>query len=116
MALAERVAHVDHFIAWSRYPTDLGHNFVLADGRCNNRKRDRLPSSEHLARWVERNAQHGTQIANELTGRGVVAELAASNRVTEWAYSQAEAASALTWARGDEMVPLDKGWRRLIAT
>ena len=22
---------VDHFIAWARYPVDLGHNFVLAD-------------------------------------------------------------------------------------
>jgi 5-methylcytosine-specific restriction endonuclease McrA len=31
-------AHVDHFIAWSRYPVDLGHNFVLADSRCNSAK------------------------------------------------------------------------------
>ena len=23
--------HIDHFIPWSRYPIDLGHNFVLAD-------------------------------------------------------------------------------------
>jgi hypothetical protein len=44
----ERAAHVDHFIAWSRYPTDLGHNFVLADDRCNGKKRDRLPACEHL--------------------------------------------------------------------
>ena len=26
-------AHVDHFVAWSRYPVDLDHNFVLADSR-----------------------------------------------------------------------------------
>jgi HNH endonuclease len=110
-AIAERAAHVDHFIAWSRYPTDLGHNFVLADDRCNGKKGDRLPACEHLERWVARNEEYGAQIATELTGRGVVAELAASNRVTQWAYSQAEAASALTWVQADEMVPLDAGWR-----
>jgi len=76
--LAIATAHVDHFIAWSRYPTDLGHNFVLADGRCNNKKRDRLPACEHLARWTERNTKYGSQIADEMRGRGVVADLTAS--------------------------------------
>ena len=109
------LAHVDHFIAWSRYPTDLGHNFVLADDRCNGKKRDRLPAVEHLAHWTERNAEYGVQIADELTRRGVVTELAASNQVTQWAYAQAEAASALTWVRLDEMVPLTAGWRKLYA-
>ena len=93
-AIAERSAHVDHFIAWSRYPTDLGHTFVLADDRCNRKKRARLPAVEHLARWTERNAQHGEEMRTELTRRGVVAELEASNRVRQWAYAQAEAATA----------------------
>ena len=87
---------MDHFIAWSWYPTDLAHNFVLADNRCNSKKRDRLPACEHLVRWAERNAEYGAQIERELTGRGVVAELAASNRVTQWAYAQTEASSGLT--------------------
>ena len=26
---------VDHFVPWARYPLDLGHNYVLADARCN---------------------------------------------------------------------------------
>jgi hypothetical protein len=104
-------AQVDHFIAWSRYPTDLAHNFVLADSRCNNKKRDRLPACEHLAAWTERNAQFGAQLGQELAQRGVVAELAASNRVTHWAYAQTEAASGLTWVQADQMVPLDAGWR-----
>ncbi len=30
---------VDHFIPWSMYPSDSGHNFVLADSRCNSQKR-----------------------------------------------------------------------------
>jgi hypothetical protein len=100
----------------SLYPTDLAHNFVLADGRCNNKKRDRLPACDHLAAWVERNAQYGTQLGQELVQRGVVAELTASNRVAQWAYAQTEAASGLTWVQADEMVPLDAGWRGLIGT
>ncbi len=35
-ALTPAATHVDHFIAWARYPVALGHNFVLADSRCNN--------------------------------------------------------------------------------
>jgi hypothetical protein len=89
---------------------------VLADSRCNGatiKKRD-LPACEHLARWAERSAEYGAQIERELTGRGVVAELAASNRVTQWAYAQTEAASGLTWVQEDEMVPLSAEWRRLM--
>ena len=26
---------VDHFVPWARYPLDLGHNYVLADTRCD---------------------------------------------------------------------------------
>jgi len=55
--LAPAATHVDHFIAWARYPVDLGHNFVLADSRCNSQKRARLPACDHLAAWAERNAQ-----------------------------------------------------------
>jgi CRISPR/Cas system Type II protein with McrA/HNH and RuvC-like nuclease domain len=115
-AITGTFAHVDHFIAWSRYPTDLAHNFVLADSRCNNKKRARLPAFEHLGAWAERNAKFGAQLEQELVQRGVVAELTASNRVTQWAYAQTEAASGLTWVQADEMVPLDAGWREVIAT
>jgi 5-methylcytosine-specific restriction endonuclease McrA len=62
--LTGATAHVDHFIAWSRHPTDLGHNFVLADNGCNNKKHDRLPACEHLAQWTEWNAKYGSQIAD----------------------------------------------------
>jgi hypothetical protein len=95
-ALAPNNTHVDHFVAWARYPVDLGHNFVLADSKCNNQKRDRLPACEHLAAWVERNSGYGEQIADALKERGIIAELPASNRVAEWAYGQTEAASGLT--------------------
>jgi hypothetical protein len=98
--VATASAHVDRFVAWARYPVDLGHNFVLADARCNNYKRDRLPAYEHLAGWVERNAIFGDQIRVALEEHGIVTEVAAS-RIAEWAYAQTEATKGLTWVQGD---------------
>jgi 5-methylcytosine-specific restriction endonuclease McrA len=106
--------HVDHFVPWSRYPIDLGHNFVLADNKCNNAKRDRLPACEHLAKWVERNSEYDDRIAHGLTERGFKADLAISNKVTHWAYSQAEASKGLTWVLGTELTHLNQEWRMLL--
>jgi hypothetical protein len=35
-----------------------------------------------------------------LEERGIVSELAASNKVAKWAYEQTEAAGGLTWLKG----------------
>jgi hypothetical protein len=107
-------SHVDHFIPWARYTVDLGHNFVLADGSCNGKKRDRLPACKHLAAWSERNSRYGEQIRTALEERGMVSQLGASIRVAPWAYSQTEAAGGLTWLKGDDMVPLETTWRTLL--
>jgi hypothetical protein len=112
--IAGATAHVDHFVALARYPVDLGHNFVLADDRCNNKKRDRLPACEHLSAWTDRNATYGEQLRDALDQRGVIMDLAASNQVANWAYGQTEAAKGLTWLRADEMVPLEAGWREML--
>jgi hypothetical protein len=56
----------------------------------------------------------GQRLQTELERRGVIDELASSNRVTRWAYSQTEAAGGLTWMRADVMVPLAATWRDLI--
>jgi 5-methylcytosine-specific restriction endonuclease McrA len=77
---------VDHFIAWSRYPADLGHNFVLADRSCNNRKKDRLPAYENLCSWVERNEKYGRELTSEFRQRDIVQDLGASARIAHWAY------------------------------
>jgi hypothetical protein len=49
-----------------------------------------------------------------LRERGAVCDLACSNRVNEWAYAQTEALGGLTWLRGEDLVPLNPNWRRLI--
>jgi 5-methylcytosine-specific restriction endonuclease McrA len=106
--------HVDHFVPWARYPVDLGHNFVLADSRCNGKKRDRLPACAHLKSWTERNTRFGDQIRKALEEKGMVSELAASNQVAHWAYSQTEAATGLTWLKADELVPIGVDCRLLL--
>jgi 5-methylcytosine-specific restriction endonuclease McrA len=112
-SLSQPTTHVDHFIAWARYPVDLGHNFVLADSRCNSQKRDRLAAYNHLAAWTERNRQYGDQIGTAMEERGIVSELASSNRVAQWAYAQTEATLGLTWLRADTLEHLAPGWRDL---
>jgi hypothetical protein len=61
-------------------------------------------------------AEHGVwgHIADALKERGIIANLAASNRVAEWAYGQTAAAGGLTWLKADQMVPLDRRWRGLL--
>jgi hypothetical protein len=45
--------HVDHFLAWSRWPNDAIENLVLAD-RCNRDTSDHLVTADHLSRWRHR--------------------------------------------------------------
>jgi 5-methylcytosine-specific restriction endonuclease McrA len=104
-------AEVDHFISWSRYPVDLGHNLVLADRRCNGKKRDRIPAYQHLCAWVERNQRYELELSDRLKERGIFVNLATTERVVHWAYAQTEAANGLTWFRGEELVPLSPMWR-----
>jgi 5-methylcytosine-specific restriction endonuclease McrA len=101
---------VDHFVPWSRYPVDLGHNFVLADSPCNNQKRETLAALPHLERWVRRNDDFGKELAEQFDRKRVVHDSATSRGVTDWAYSQAYAASALTWVRGKVFVELPPDW------
>jgi 5-methylcytosine-specific restriction endonuclease McrA len=107
--------HIDHFIPWSKYPIDLGHNFVLADNRCNGKKRDRIPHVNHLAAWSERNRQHGSEITAALKDR-LPCDLECTNRIAFWAYAQTETARGLTWLRGDELIALSAEWRNQFVT
>jgi hypothetical protein len=69
--------------------------------------------TNYLPAWTGRNRHYGDQIGAAMEERGIVSELAASNRVAQWAYAQAESAGGLTWLRADELVPLAVGRRGL---
>ncbi|MHB1191939.1 MAG: HNH endonuclease [Longimicrobiales bacterium] len=107
---------VDHFIAWWRYPTDLGHNFVLAHAECNRKKLDHLAAEPHLARWVERNRTFGQQMASAFDLKRIRHDLAASERIACWAYGQLAAREGRVWVEGNTLVELRPGWDGVLKT
>jgi hypothetical protein len=105
---------VDHFIPWRRYPTDLGHNFVLAHDRCNGRKADRLAAEIHLRRWWERNTAHADQFVIRFSEISLPHDREATRRVAQWAYGQLEAAKGQTWLEGTTLEPLRGEWGEIL--
>jgi hypothetical protein len=104
---------VDHFIPWSRYPLDLGHNFVLAHSSCNQDKRDMLAANGHLQRWVERNDKEASALGQIFDSARFPFDADASSSVAEWAYENAERAHALVWVRRNgQTARLSGHWRR----
>lgn len=102
-------AHVDHFIPWSLYPVDLGHNFVLAHSTCNLAKADHLAAVCHLEKWTERNVTVGSHLEGEFDRLRLQHNRGASIRVAQWAYGRAGVA-AMTWFVKAEFHPLPVEW------
>lgn len=106
---------VDHFVPWSRYPVDFGHNFVLAHSTCNGNKSNFLACNEHLARWCERNLRHGQQLAADFDEARIAHDIQFSVHITSWAYAQAESVGSQLWvARNTDLVPFNADWRTLV--
>ena len=105
---------VDHFIPWSRYPTDLGHNFVLAHPRCNNSKSDYLAAEQHLESWSERNRIQSVGLGQRFSDAGVPSDSSASIRITEWAYEQVEKSNGQVWLQQSVFQHLGPKWRELL--
>ncbi len=106
-------AEVAHFIPWTRYPVDLGHNFVLADKQCNSSKRDYLAAEQHLENWLVRNDTHLITMNEFFDQWGIVHDLDSSTQITFWAYDQARKAKAHVWVSKDEIRPIGTYWQRL---
>ena len=93
---------VDHFIPWSLYPADTGHNFVLADEKCNSQKSNYLASQQFLHQWQERNHLHDQSIVREISQLGFLTDMQRSHRVADWAYKQAIENEYLVWLGGKD--------------
>jgi hypothetical protein len=115
-ALKDQNPHVDHFIPWSRYPVDLGHNFVLAHATCNGKKSDRLASAEHLDEWVKYQDRNSKLLATEFNRSGILNDFNSSLRIVDWAYTQTFENHGLTWLRADELQKLPLNWHDALAT
>ena len=111
---ARESAEVDHFVPWSRYPSDLGHNFVMAHAACNRNKGASLPAECHLAKWVNRNERNDGSFAQELRQLGIVTDWNSSRQVAHWAYESADAVGAPLWMATAEMVPITDQWRTIL--
>lgn len=105
-----RQGQVDHFIPWSRYPADLGHNFVLAHDRCNNAKSDHLAAEDHLAAWLERNREHQAELEARLLEASLPCDPMATVQIARWVYEQTEKASGQVWVVDRVMRHLGPGW------
>lgn len=106
---------LDHFIPWVRYPIDLGHNFVFADGHCNASKRDHLAATDHLAHWREQNVDAGTDLEQRFEHAQLHHDRERSLQICSWAYEQAELGESRVWVGGNHFTTLRADWRRLLA-
>lgn len=105
---------LDHFIPWARYPLDVGQNFVLAHGQCNNAKRDFLAALPHLERWRERNID-STELARRLHDRELPSDGARALVVARWAYAQGASSRAQLWVKGREFQEVDAGCEQVLS-
>jgi 5-methylcytosine-specific restriction endonuclease McrA len=105
---------VDHFIPWSRYSLDYGHNFVLAHPTCNREKGAYLAAEDHLGDWVERNELRGEPLTRELRGLGFASDWNSSRQIARWAYEGAAILNALLWQAKQGPVPMTGVWTDLL--
>jgi hypothetical protein len=107
---------VDHFIAWSRYPVDLGHSLVLAHDVCNSAKRDFLAHPAHLERWQRSHMERGSELTRRFDELTLPNDRERSLAIAWWAYEQGEAAGAHAWLHTNKYVRLDGSWREVLTT
>jgi hypothetical protein len=102
---------VDHFIAWSRYPVDLGHNLVLAHAKCNAKKRDFLAHPAHIESWHSSHVERACELAQRFDAAKLPHDAERTHAIAWWAYEQGEAAGAHVWLREARFERLDRRWR-----
>ncbi len=113
-----KMPEVDHFIPWARYPNDALANFVVADKKCNNHKKDFLASGQHLNKWWKRISDTDDSSFKDLNH---IAEQRSWETGFEITQSVASAIylrlhdGVDLWQRGREFVPADlKTIKRII--
>lgn len=109
-------SEVDHFLPWSRYPVDLGHNFVLAHSVCNRDKNDLLPAVTHLENWINRNDSNQSQMDQYFCENNLLHDIDTSVSITKWAYDKTELLGGDVWlSKKNQTCKLDDSWRILFS-
>ena len=102
---------VDHFIAWSRYPVDLGHNLVLSHAGCNGSKREFLAHPIHLDSWYLSSIERSGELIERLDQSKLPHDFDRTFAIAWWAYQQGELGGAHAWIRGKVFERLGASWR-----
>lgn len=95
---------VDHFIPWSRYPSNGIENLVITHPECNSQKSDFLAASAHVAKWAARRRDRDHELR-------AIAERAVWESAGEVPFNVARGiylslrGEALLWLKGKEFVP-----------
>jgi hypothetical protein len=105
---------VDHFIPWSRYPSDLGHNFVLASTVANRYKSDHIAAEEHLERWTQFHLDHSTELVNVFDQLNFRYSLETSLQIAQWAYNHVCQAKAQVWIKSKSLRPITSQWQPIL--
>lgn len=107
-------SQVDHFIPWSRYPVDLGENYVLAHVKCNSAKSDYVAAERHLHKWSERNSVHRQQLQQRFQQVALPCDLRATIQISTWIYEQTEKANGQVWVAEKTLEHLTHDWRKCL--
>jgi hypothetical protein len=90
--------HVDHFLAWSRWPNNAIENLVLAD-RCNLAKSDHLVTIDHLDHWLDHIDTNHTALADVATQARWSSDVNRSTALVRSTYAHISAGTPL-WRHG----------------
>lgn len=93
---------VDHFLPWSRWPTNAIENLVVAD-RCNNAKRDHLAAGCHVEAWATRVELRGAHLVELAHRAGWESDPARSLALVRSCYAHLPAETPL-WVGADRFV------------
>ncbi len=88
-ALAEGETEVDHFLPWSLTHNNSVGNLVLATESYNNKKSNKLPSSDEKKTWELRNEKFAEQLETLAAETGLGWNPVALKHLAAWAFSQA---------------------------
>ncbi len=98
-------SEVDHFIPWSRFPTNVVENLVVAHDQCNRSKLDFLASAGHVTRWSNHLIRHRLDLESLGTMRAIGTAHDQTRGIAAATYLQLPE-HALLWVRKDEFEPL----------
>ena len=103
--------HIDHFLPWSRWPSNLIENLVAAHDKCNLAKKDFFPAAPHIKSWSDRNSSQTQEIEAFTKQFGWESDYEKVWAAARGIYLHLPETTQL-WISAREFEPLDRGVMR----